>query len=72
MSIVPLLVILLIVLIIYSVVITYLLWDEESDDRDDLLYSDLDDRLYNVIKRLNHIKRETPSYIKLDINEEDK
>lgn len=72
MSIVPLLVIILIALIIYSAVATYLLWDQESDERGDRIYSDLDERLYNVRKRLNHIKKETPAYIKLDMNEKDR
>ena len=72
MNIVSLLVIVILILLIYSIVITYFYFRKREKRRTTSIDEDLNYKLEKIRSRMKRVRRETPSYIKLDIKNRSK
>lgn len=72
MNLVPLLLIVILILSIYSIVITYFYFRKREKRRTTSIDEDLNYKLEKIRYRMKRVRRETPSYIKLDIKNKSK
>ena len=69
MSLVIILTVLIFILILYSIGITFLYFRYKSDRSTDIVEEDVDYKLKYIRSRLKKVRKETPSYIKINIKD---
>lgn len=62
-------VIFILILYMYSIGITFLYVREKSDRSSDIVEEDVDHKLKYIRSRLKKVRKETPSYIKINIKD---
>lgn len=68
MNMVIILSILLVISFLYSIVISFLYFRKKNQESSVQVQDDIDYKLENIRYRLKKVRRETPSYMKLDID----
>ena len=72
MNLVPLFLIVILILLTYSIVISYFYLRKKEERRTTSIDEDMNYKLEKIRSRIKKVRRETPSYIKLDIKNRSK